>query len=129
MDVIIRDESLTGSIINELLISIENEHTTVKDLISARVTSEVEKYNSNPAEFFKGLVQPSAAEATLNGYKLKRHKQIDVEEQVYIALDAFQKNGYFVLIDDVQAETLEQEVMVGKSTKVSFVKLTPLVGG
>jgi hypothetical protein len=41
----------------------------------------------------------------------------------------FLKNGYFVLIDNIQAETLEQEILLTNKTTVSFVKLTPLVGG
>ncbi|WP_291787790.1 hypothetical protein [Maribacter sp.] len=46
-----------------------------------------------------------------------------------VALDAFQKNGYFILIDNKQAEDLEQEVLVSKTTEIAFVKLTQLVGG
>ena len=56
-------------------------------------------------------------------------RAIDAERQVYIALDAFQKNGFFVLVDDLQAESLEQVVRLRSGTEVSFVKLTPLVGG
>jgi hypothetical protein len=48
---------------------------------------------------------------------------------VYIALDAFNKNGYFVLVDNKQAESLDQEVKLSPVSSVKFVKLTPLVGG
>jgi len=34
-----------------------------------------------------------------------------------------------VLIDNRQAEELDEEFVVGPTTAVSFVKLTPLVGG
>ncbi len=49
---------------------------------------------------------------TLNGYKVHTNRTIDGEKQVYTALDAFMKNGYFVLIDNLQAESLEQKVNV-----------------
>lgn len=76
-----------------------------------------------------GLIQPTAAEKILNGFKLKKRKLIDAEKQMYIALDAFQKNGFFVLVDDLQADTLEQRVDIRPTNTVSFIKLTPLVGG
>jgi len=128
-NILIKDESATGKILNEIMIAVENELTTVKEIIEARVYAEVESYNQKLPEYFKGLVQPSDTERTLNGFKLKTPRKIDPEKQAYIALNAFQKNGYFILIDDQQAETLEQEILVGADTSVSFVQLTPLVGG
>ena len=125
----LKDATFTGDILNRIQISVENERTTVKDLISARVEAEVEEYNEKSPEYFRGLVQPTEAEETLNGFKFKKRKVIDVEKQILIALDAFQKNGFFILIDDQQAESLEQEILVGPKTEVYFVKLTQLVGG
>ncbi|WP_424001147.1 hypothetical protein [Maribacter sp. IgM3_T14_3] len=126
----IKDATFTGDILNQIEIAVKNERTTVKELISARVESEVNTYNKNLPEYFKGLIQPKEAEKTLNGFKLKnRGKHIDIEKQVLVALDAFQKNGYFILIDNKQAEDLEQEVLVSTTTEIAFVKLTQLVGG
>lgn len=129
MNVIIKDETFTGDILNEIEIAVEKELVTVADIISARVNAEVERYNSKSHEFFRGLIQPTNTEKTLNGFKMKKKRKIDPEKQVYVALDAFQKNGYFVLIDNQQAESLEQEVLLTADTTVSFIKLTPLVGG
>lgn len=127
--IVIKDETATGKIINELRVSLNSETVTVKDIIEARVEHEVNAYNKKLPEYFSGLVQPTNAEQTLNGYKMRERKKVDPEKQVYIALDAFQKNGYFVLIDDKQAESLDQQVVTTPNTVVSFVKLTPLVGG
>jgi hypothetical protein len=80
-------------------------------------------------EYFKGLIQPGDAERTLHGYKLKEKRKVDPEKQFLIALDAFQKNGFFILIDNIQSESLDQMVVINADTKLSFVKLTPLVGG
>ncbi|MEP2279982.1 hypothetical protein [Maribacter sp.] len=126
----IKDATFTGDILNQIEIAVRNERTTVKELISARVESEVNAYNEKLPNYFKGLIQPSEAEKTLNGFKLKnRGKKIDIEKQILVALDAFQKNGYFILIDNKQAEDLEQEVLVSKTTEIAFVKLTQLIGG
>lgn len=130
MVITIKDATFSGDILNEIEIAVQNERTTVKDLIAARVTSEVKSYNEKLPEYFKGLIQPSDAEKTLNGFRLKRReKKIDVEKQIWTALDSFQKNGYFILIDNQQAEDLDQEVLVSKTTEISFVKLTQLIGG
>ncbi|WP_420571510.1 hypothetical protein [Kordia sp.] len=130
MTITIKDESLTGDILNQIQIAVASEIVTVKDIITARVSAEVEAYNNKLPEYFKGFIRPTESEKTLNGYKLKnKRKKIDAEEQSFIAFDAFQKNGFLVLVDDQQAESLEQEVLVTKTTTVSFVKLTPLVGG
>ena len=130
MELILKDVTFTGDILNQITIAVKNERTTVKELIAARVEAEVKAYNDKLPEYFNGLIRPTDAEKTLNGFKLKdRKKKIDVEKQVFIAWDAFYKNGYFILIDDQQAQDLEQEVLVNESTEINFVKLTPLVGG
>jgi hypothetical protein len=125
----IRDTTGTGKVVNEIDISLKSSRVTVKEIIEARVAAEVEKYNGKLPEYFNGLVQPTNAERTLNGYKMKERKKIDTEKQIYIALDAFMKNGFFLLIDKFQAEQLDQQVDVSGNTQISFIKLTPLVGG
>ncbi|WP_373549447.1 hypothetical protein [Haliscomenobacter sp.] len=125
----VADASFTGKVLHKIDLEFATEWVSVKDIITARVNQEVEEYNQKQGEFFRGLVIPTEAEQTLNGYKLKDKKRIDAEKQVYVALHAFQNNGYFVLIDDVQSEDLEQKVQLKPDTSINFVKLTPLVGG
>jgi hypothetical protein len=127
--VIMRDETAGGKILTEIPVTFSSELTTVKDIVEARVYAEVETYNSKAPEYFQGLVQPDDAEQTLNGYRLKKRRLVDAEKQCLIALDAFTKNGYFVLIDNIQAESLGQMISINNNTNISFVKLTPLVGG
>ncbi len=125
----VKDETFAGKILNEILLDFKTESITVKELIEARVHQEVDAYNNKLPEYFNGLVEPTDSEKTVNGYKLKSKQVIDAEKQAYIALDAFLKNGYFVLIDNLQAESLEQRLQISESMTVSFVKLTPLIGG
>lgn len=129
MNIVICDELLNGTITNQFEISLEYDSLTVRDLITKRVSIEIDNYNKRLPQYFNGLIEPKEAERTLNGYKLKPKQLIDVEKQVYIALDAFQKNGFFVLVDNEQLEELEQQVVLKSTSKISFVKLTPLVGG
>ena len=125
----IKDENAGGKTTGEIEVRFNSELISVKDIIRARVTEEVDAYNNKMPEYFNGLVQPNEAEKTINGFKLKQKRKIDAEKQCYAALDAFNKNAYFVLIDNIQAENLEQMIVINKNTEISFIKLTPLVGG
>ncbi len=129
MTITIKDETFAGKILNEITLNFKSELVTVKEIIEQRVTQEVDNYNNKQSGYFNGLIEPTDAEKTINGYKLKPKKVIDAEKQVYIALESFMKNGYFVLVDNIQSENLEQEVLLSSNTTVSFVKLTPLIGG
>ncbi|WP_343631622.1 hypothetical protein [Fluviicola sp.] len=130
MTITIKDETFAGQVLHQVLLEFQTQTVTVKEIIEKRVTTEVEAYNQKMPDYFRGLIEPTEAEKTLNGYKLKHNKRrIDAEQQVYTALDAFQKNGFFMLIDNFQAESLEQLIELQPSTTISFIKLTPLVGG
>lgn len=126
---LIKDESATGEVLHEVKLSFKNEKVTLLEIITQRVQQEVEAYNKKLPSIFHGLIQPSEAERALNGYKMKKKVKVDAEKQVLTALAAFKANGFFVLVDNHQAEELDELIMVKPSTVVSFVKLTPLVGG
>ena len=125
----ITDETFSGTVTNEIKIEFDQVEIKVKDLIEQRVSQEVAKYNNRVIEKFNGLIQPTEKENLLNAISKKEFRMIDGEQQVYIALDAFQKNGFFVLVDDKQVESLEERIQLRPMMKVSFIKLVPLVGG
>lgn len=124
-----QDTTGAGKVTGEIDVQLRKKIVTVRELIEARVHAEVERYNNRLPEYFHGLVQPTHAEKTINGYRMKERKKVDPEKQAYVALDAFQKNGYFLLIDNLQPESLDQEITITSKTRISFLKLTPLVGG
>lgn len=126
---IIHDETASGQKTNTFTLDCLTERMTVRELIRGRIYQEVHDYNQKEPEYFQGLVEPTNAERVLNGYKLKAKRKIDWEQQYKRALEAFERNGFFVLVGDKQAETLDQEFEVKVDTEVSFVKLVPLVGG
>ena len=128
----IRDETATGEPVHEFPLEFPNERITVRELIRERVYQEVTEYNFRSRReggSFRGLVQPTDAERTLNGFKVPKNRDIDWEAQFARAIDGFGRNGFFILVDDRQAETLDETIVISPSTQVSFVKLTPLVGG
>jgi len=125
----IHDESATGETLLELTLTVSAERITVRDLIRQRVWHEVEEYNRRKPDTFRGLVQPTDSERTLNGYKLKQPRAIDATTQLAKAIDAFQGNQIIMLVDDRQVESLDEEITLRPNTRVSFLRLTPLVGG
>ena len=125
----IHDESATGETLLELTLNVSAERITVRDLIRQRVWHEVEEFNRRKPDTFRGLVQPTDSERTLNGYKLKQPRTIDATTQLAKAIDAFQNNRIIMLVDDRQVESLDEEIALQRNTRVSFLRLTPLVGG
>lgn len=130
--VMIRDETATGQTVHSFPLEFESESITVRELIRERVYQEVSEYNFRSRRedgVFRGLVQPTDTERALNGFKVPKGRDIDWEKQFAQAIDAFGRNGFFIIVDDRQAEALDETIVIRPSTQVSFVKLTPLVGG
>lgn len=125
----VHDESTSGGRIRSFELRLAAERISVRELIERRVTQEVEEYNRAQPEYFHGLVQPTDAERVLNGYRLRQRRRIDAAEQRAKAIEAFQRNGFFVLVDHRQLEGLDDPITVRPDTEVSFVKLVPLIGG
>jgi hypothetical protein len=75
------------------------------------------------------LVQPSDTERTLNGFKFHKPRFVDPATQYEKAIEAFEGNGFIVLVDDCQIERLDTEIPLHPETSVTFLKLVPLVGG
>ncbi len=130
----IRDETASGEVYHELPLEFPSERITIRDLIRERVYQEVQDFNRKQGEsVFRGLVQPTDTERILNDrrieYRLREYRQLEWKPQFEKAVEAFKRNGFFILIDDKQAESLNQEFTITRGTRVSFVRLIPLVGG
>jgi hypothetical protein len=126
---LVQDENAVGNIYNKLKLNFNKIKVSVHDIITERVYQEVLKYNQQTEEYKYALVQPTADEICLNNLQGKPKKQIDAEKQLAVALAAFEGNGFFILVDDKQLENLDDVVTIRQNTIVSFIKLTPLVGG
>lgn len=119
----------TGHADGGLVLDFLTEHVTVREIIRSRVYQEVEDYNRRRPEHFRGLVEPTNAEKTLNGYKLREKREIDWNQQFEAACEAYERNGFLILIDDAQAGELDDEVTLRAGSGVTFLRMVPLVGG
>jgi hypothetical protein len=125
----VRDEATAGQSLREFALHVLTERLTIRELIRSRVYQEVQDYNWRQPEVFACLVQPTDAERTPNGFRLKKPRQIDWKKQYEKAIEAFEASRILILVDDKQADSLDQEVVIAPGTRVSFLQLTMLVGG
>lgn len=129
LTVTIQDQFPVGQITHTLEFVVQNERLAVHELIEQRVLQEVALHNSRPLERFSPLIQPVPREKSLNSENKNRLRRVNVEKQIALALQAFGQNGYFILVDDNQVERLDDVILMTDNTKISFIKLVPLVGG
>ena len=127
--VTILDETTAGKSKAAFVLELDTRRLSARELIRQRVRQEVAKFNAERPEVFQGLIQPTDAETELNGYRLKKFRKLDWEKQFDAAVRSFEANGFFLLIDGKQVESLDQELELQSTSTVQFVKLVPLVGG
>ncbi|MEU4122934.1 hypothetical protein [Streptomyces virginiae] len=123
------DETTAGGRGDGWGLEIAEERLALRELIRRRVFQEVAEYHARRPEVFQGLVQPEGAERTLNGYALRTPRRIDPQQQTELALRAFERNGFLVLVGDRQITGLDEEVALPLGVEVTFLKLVALVGG
>ena len=133
----IRDESAAGAVLDEWRLDDwafdpPTETMTVRALIRERVYQEVKDQNAGRARrgpaLVTPLVTPAAAETALNGPP-KPRPAVDWKRQFELACEAFDAGRVLVLVGDEQADSLDATFPVATTTAVTFLKLTPLVGG
>ena len=129
----VRDESVTGDEHQRTTLEFPSERITVRELIRERVYQEVDDFNRAQREgkgpTFRGLVQPTEAEVALNGFRLRKDREIDWKAQFERACEAYEENRVLVLVGDRQTGSLEETIRIERGTEVTFLRLVMLVGG
>lgn len=127
--VTVRDETTLGETTGELLLEFLTERVSAREVIRSRIYQEVTEYNARQAGLFRGLVQPRDAERARGGSASRTSRRIDWVAQYAAALEAFARNRFLLLVDDAQVTDLDAEIEVRHDTRVSFLRLVPLIGG
>lgn len=134
--VTIKDETIHGVFGDQYVFKFDltTQRLSARALLQARVQKEVADYNAQQARdaasaYFRGLVQPGEAEQTLNGFRLRQSRQLDWATEFARAEQAFQHNGFLILVDDRQVENLDEMLELQPQTTVTFLKLVMLIGG
>jgi hypothetical protein len=118
--------------VNEPSLEFLTETISVRELIRGRVYQEVQDYNVKQRMTgpFRGLVQPEGHEQSLHQPASQaKHQPIDWKKQFESAAAAFETGKILILIDDRQAESLDETFTIRPNTGVTFLRLTLLIGG
>ncbi|PSS47025.1 hypothetical protein [Pseudomonas sp. BBP2017] len=127
----VRDESVSGEVFEAFALHFPSASITVRQLIRERVHQEVLLHTQSADSHQRQcLVVASALEATLNSARqMTEQRPVDWRKQADIACQAFERNGFVILLDEQQAEHLDDILTIRHDSVASFIKLTPLVGG
>lgn len=119
------DELIPGNVYSSFTIDLPSMTITARELIELRVEREVRVHNQSPTQRFEGLVQPD--EARRNGRRVA--EPIDWRKQASVAIEAFQRNGFLLLVGERQITDLDEEIELEKESTATFIRLVPLMGG
>lgn len=108
---------------------------TLRDLITLIVVKEVNDFQQRQEKLklaqivTKAQIEEGAARGKIDLGERDFNQQVDELSAVATALQAFEDGLYFVFIDDVQQEALDQSVFVNENSTILFVRLVALAGG
>ena len=103
-----------------------HELTVRRKLDSERARRVLDRHYLTPDEV---IAQAEAGSVRYPSERKQQPPRIDAKVEVRKALHAFQSGAYYVLVDGRQVERLDEEVELRPGSKVSFIRLMPLVGG
>ncbi|MFE3583293.1 hypothetical protein [Streptomyces vinaceus] len=103
------DETTFGGRAGGCEVEVAEERLALGELIRRRVVREVAGRRA------AGLVEPAG--------------QPDAEQQAELALTAFRRGGFLVLVGDRQVTELDEVLDLPPGTEVTFLRLVALAGG
>ena len=102
------------------------EAMPLREVIRWRVREQVAERKLKLA---RELPQPTPAEVALNGPRAPKALGVDLEKEYARALEAIAAHQVIILVDDRQVDDLDTRVAPDDACEVTFLRLTPLVGG
>lgn len=127
---------------SNVAIDLLNEHLTVRELITQTVEEQVRdllihrKLDNEKARqilqrqyLTEEEIQKQATSGVVKQPSKKPHAYIDSAVQVNKAILAFDNGTFMIVVDGRQLEDLDEMIALSPSSKVTFVRMTPLVGG
>ncbi len=111
------------------------DRLTLRDLIARIVHGEVQAFRQRQDErrlarvFSPAQIEEAAekGKVDMGGRDLKQ--QVDEEDAVATALQAFEDGLYLVVVDGEEQRDLDREVFLQPDSRITFVRLALLAGG
>ena len=127
MNVLIRDESMNREMLQELSVVLPDDKITVRDLIRTRIRREFtasDAYESSQPESGNDV---AVGNPSIHGAPVPTIP-VEWESELKKALDAFITNRLVILIDNRQVKSLDESIEINSETKISFLRLTFVMG-
>ncbi|MFL5732352.1 MAG: hypothetical protein ACJ78Q_04050 [Chloroflexia bacterium] len=111
------------------------DNVTLRDLITRIVLHEVDAFRSRQEErrltriLSREQIERGATAGKIEMGGSDLDQEVDPDRAVGAALRAFEDGFYFVFLDGAQQRSLDQTVLLGEDSAVTFVRLVPLAGG
>lgn len=108
---------------------------TLRDLLTAVVRSEVSAFKTRQSErrllqvLTPEQIEKGAARGRIHSGGSDLHQQVNEDEAIRVALQAFEDGIYLVLLDGVEQRLLDAPVRVTTECRLLFLRLTLLAGG
>ncbi len=107
----------------------------LREVITWIVVSEVEAFRQRQEQrklmqiFTAAQIQEGAERGKIDMGEGDLQQTVNEDAAIATALQAFGDGLYYVFVDDVQHESLDQTVFVGENSRILFVHLIALAGG
>lgn len=111
------------------------DELTLRVLVSRIVRAQVRQFRERQEEqrfvraLTAGQIAEGAAKGRIDSGGRILHQNVDEEEAVGAALQAFEDGLYMVIVDEEQKKELDRPVRLRPDSDVSFIRLTMLAGG
>ena len=113
----------------------QGDHLKLRDLITSIVNEEVNAFmlrqeeRKLPRVMNRRQIKQGVLGGKVDPGEHDIQQEVNIDEAVAVALQAFEDGLYFVFIDEIQQIHLDSEVFLKTNSKVMFLRLTALVGG
>jgi hypothetical protein len=104
--------------IHDLLINQKLDADHIRQILARQYLTEADV----EADARHGAIKVPSAKSLQN-------PQLDIESEIRRALHGFERNAYLVVVDGQQQTDLSQLLTLHATSKITFLRLTPLVGG
>lgn len=132
----VAEESALSNVVLELL----SESITVAELIARTVEEQIQEAYSKQLDqdqirqalnrqYFtqEDIDQQIAHDGSVR--KARRDPMLQIPQEIQRAQNAFDRNIFLLVVDGQQATELNEMLHLKATSKITFLRLTPLVGG
>lgn len=129
MHIVAVDQVLGSTDFSQVIIDWrEDVPVTLRFLIEERVRLQWDDWENDTAREANGVAEPSFYQSPIAA-PARRPCPKTVEGAIAEALQSFDTNGFFVIVDGQQVCDLDTMIRLTPKSEVRFLRLAPLVGG